>query len=293
MVLAQNSSKGLKTVKKYRFPIRLGEDVFNVGKISGKNLKQSARTFQKFRELSDRFHVSKLRAVGTSALREAQNQKAFCELMLRKSQIPIEVIDGFEEAQLIHLAVKHEVSLEKSLALLVDVGGGSVELTISENGRLTATKSFPFGTVRTLQKLKKRNLSEHQLGIIIADFIDAISLFLSSVTSGKKIDFIVGTGGNLETLGKLKKILLRSQVSTMLTLVELGLIIQELQKLSLKARIETLGMRKDRADVILPASMLIQTIMVQANVNDLIIPHVGLKDGLLWSLLLRSQSSLR
>jgi exopolyphosphatase/guanosine-5'-triphosphate,3'-diphosphate pyrophosphatase len=288
MVLAQHSLKGLKTIKKYRFPIRLGEDVFAEGKISGKNLKQSARTFKKFRELSDRYHVSKIRAVGTSALREAKNQKAFCELMLRKSQIPIEIIDGVEEARLIHMAVRREVHLEKSLALLVDIGGGSVELTVSENGCLSATQSFPFGTVRTLHRLKKRNLSENQLGVIIADFVDSISLFLQSSTSNKnphgKIDFIVGTGGNLETIGKLKQMFLRAQVSTMVSLSELGMIIQELQSMSIKARVEILGLRKDRADVILPASLLIQTVMIQAGVSDLIIPHVGLKDGLLWSL---------
>ena len=200
MVVAEHSPQGLILLKKFRFPIRLGADVFEKGQISAKNLKLSARTFKKFKELTVKYKVTKLQAVGTSALREAKNQKAFVELIRRKSNIRIDVIDGVEEARLIHLAVKREVNLENAQALLIDIGGGSVELTFSDDSLMTATQSFPFGTVRTLDLMKRKKLNEAQLSTVMGEYMEPLSHFLHSQTPGHSLDFAVGTGGNLETL---------------------------------------------------------------------------------------------
>ncbi len=284
MVIATRNENQVKMVKKFRFPIRLGADVFLNGMISVKNLKESARTFEKFHDLTNEFHVTKIKAVGTSALREAKNQKQFLDLVKKRSSIQVDVIDGVEEAKLIHLAVKHEIDLLKHRALLIDIGGGSVELTFSENAMMTATQSFPFGTVRTLDLLKKKKLQESQLNLVMAEFIQPLSHFLHSQTAPQKLDFAVGTGGNLETLGKLKPQLLKKNSRTFLSLDELTEMIEILKKTSLKDRVEKLGLRTDRADVILPAALVVQTALRQAGVEKLLLPHVGLKDGLLWSL---------
>ena len=287
MVIARHSPLGLEIKKKYRFPIRLGADVFKNGEISGSNLKLSARTFKKFKEVTEKFEVSKIRAVATSALREAKNGKSFVDLIFRKSKIVVEIIDGIEEAKLIHSAVSHEVSLDKYSALLVDIGGGSVELTHTLHGSIAFTQTFPFGTVRTLQNLKKRQLQEQHLPLVLAEFVQTLSQFFHSPERGK-MDFAVGTGGNLEALGKLKSEILKSSVNTVITAQELNSIILQLQKYSVKERIADLGLREDRADVILPAAMLIQLILRQASIEKILIPHVGLKDGILWSLVQQS-----
>ena len=284
MVIAEQSHQGLRLIKKYRFPIRLGADVFHTGKISAKNLKLSARTFRKFKEVSEKFKVKAIRAVGTSALREAKNGKAFVELIRRKSSIQIEIIDGVEEARIIHQTVRREINLEGRHALLIDVGGGSVELTYTENGMMTSTQSFPFGTVRTLEMMKKRKLDEGRLQLVIGDFLEPLMHFIHSQAPGRSLDFAVGTGGNLETLGKLKALMLKSPNRSMLTFKELGEIIEKLQKTSIKDRIEKLKMRPDRADVILPAALVVHTVLRQAGLDKLLIPNVGLKDGLIWAL---------
>lgn len=291
MIIAEVSSKGLVPLKKYRFPIRLGADVFESGRISSRNLKESARTFKKFKTVTEKFEVKRLRAVGTSALREASNGQAFVELIRRKSSIPIEIIDGTMEAKLIHRAVRSEVRLENHQCLLIDIGGGSVEVTFSDRGRIGATKSFPFGTVRTLEMLKKRQLDESQINLVIGDFIRPLSQFIHSHAPGKKIDFAVGTGGNLETLGKLKPLLLGKNSKTEMTDGELEAVIQKLRKMPIRDRIAKLAMRPDRADVIVPAALVVQAILRQASVHQLIIPAVGLKDALLLSLMDTHKSS--
>jgi len=284
MVVAEHSHQGLRLLKKFRFPIRLGADVFATGRISAKNIRLSARTFKKFKDLTERYDVKRIRAVGTSALREAKNAKAYIELIRRKSSIQIEVIDGVEEARIIHQAVRREINLDGHRSLLIDIGGGSVELTFSDHGMMTSTHSFPYGTVRTLEMMKKKKLEESQLQLVMGDFLEPLTHFIQSQGPPQALEFAAGTGGNLETLGKLKPLLLRSNSRTFLTLHELGEIIQKLQKMTIKERIEKLEMRPDRADVIVPAGLIVQIVMRQAGVEKLLIPHVGLKDGLIWSI---------
>ncbi len=296
MVLAEHDENGLKLLKKFRFPIRLGADVFDSGEISKKNLKESARTFQTFAQLAKKFRVTRVRAVGTSALREAKNRMAFIKLMQSKSDIQIELIDGVEEARLIHTAVKAEVLLDQQNALLIDVGGGSVELTFSDHGSMTATQSFPFGTVRTLQLLKKKKLSESDMALVIGEYLNPLTQFIHSHSPQNDLSCAIGTGGNIEALGKLQPKLLKSNNQSLIYLNDLNLMVQKLTALTYKERIEKLDMRPDRADVIIPASLIVQTCMRQAQIKKLIVPHVGLKEGVLLSLAnddLRSKSLKR
>lgn len=285
MVIAEFSPQGLVPLRKYRIPIRLGADVFEKGKISGKNLRAAARAFEKFRDVARKSRVTRVRAVGTSALRESKNGRAFVELVRRKSGIKVEVIDGVEEARLIHLAVSKEIHLEGHHSLLIDIGGGSVELTFSEGGLMSATQSFPFGTVRTLDLMRKKNLQESQLSLVIGEFITPLSHFIHSHASASPLEFAVGTGGNLEALGRLKPQLLKKSSKGGLTFEELDEIIERLRGMSVRERIDRLKMRPDRADVIVPAALVVQAALRQAGLRKILIPYVGLKDGLLWSLL--------
>ncbi len=284
LMLAKYTPLGLIPIKKYRVPIRLGGDVFQKGKISDKQLKSSARAFLQFRQLINKAKISRWRAVGTSALREAKNANSFVELVRRKSGIKVEVIDGVEEAKLIHLAIKKVINLESHIGLLIDIGGGSVELTFSHAGQMTATQSFPFGTVRTLERLREKKLTEEHVRVIIGEYMEPFSHFFSANSFGKKLDFAVGTGGNFEALGRLKSTLLKKSSPTSLSTDELSEIIEKLSRMSIKDRIEKLKMKPDRADVILPAALIAQTAMRLSGASRLLIPYVGLKEGILWSI---------
>jgi exopolyphosphatase/guanosine-5'-triphosphate,3'-diphosphate pyrophosphatase len=284
MVVAARQDHEMKILKKFRFPIRLGADVFENGLISDRNFKEAVKTFEKFHELSEELHVKSIKAVGTSALREAKNQKEFVSLIKKKSSIQIEVIDGVEEARLIYLAVKNEVELKNHHALLIDIGGGSVELTFSENSLMTATQSFPFGTVRTLDLMKRKKWNESQVHLALAGFSKPLTYFLHSQSGPSRMEFAVGTGGNLESLGKLKPLLLGKNARSFLSANELAEIIGILKRMSIKDRIERLDLRSDRADVILPAAILVQTVLREAQIEKIMIPCVGLKEGLLWAM---------
>lgn len=274
----------IKVVKRFRAAVRLGHDVFTSGIITPTTLEFAKATFQHYAETNKELAVTHCRAIATSACREAKNRQEFVDEILKCSGIQIEVIDGTEEGRLIHVAVQKELDLENRNTMLIDIGGGSVEVSFSKGSKLLDTKSFPMGTVRILENLHKRNLNESHLNLIIGEFINTLGEHIYKNCDHERIHFAIGTGGNLECLGKLKVQMLGKTPPTFLTLSELGTIIDKLHSLKVKDRIEKLGLRPDRADVILPAAMLVQTIMRQAETEKILIPHVGLRDGIIWSM---------
>ncbi len=284
MVICDYTPKGFHFLEKFRVPIRLGGDVFEKGQISGRNLKEAARTFRNFSELMEKYQVKQVRAVGTSALREAENQRAFVDLVERKSKIHVEVISGTLEANLIALAVSKEVHLENHVTVLIDIGGGSVEFTLVDRGKILATTSQPMGTVRVLEQLKKRKLSEKQIPLVIAEFLPTISQFLQKKPQ-ENLDFAVGTGGNIEAFGKLKSTLLKSENRSFIARGEIEEMILKLHPMSVKDRVDKLKLRPDRADVIMPALHLVSQTLQLAGAEQIYVPYVGLKDGLLWSMI--------
>ncbi|HEY1078762.1 MAG TPA: hypothetical protein VGE46_01645 [Bdellovibrio sp.] len=275
----------LKVVKRFRAAVRLGHDVFTEGVITPHSLDIARTTFLHYAQTNAEFKVDTCRAVATSACREAKNQKQFVEEVFKASGIKIDVIDGTEEGRLIHLAVRKELDLDNRKTMLIDIGGGSVEVTFSKGDTITATQSFPMGTVRILENLQKRNLNESHLNIIMGEFLADLGKHVYKNCEHDPIHFAIGTGGNLESLGKLKVELLQKTPHTFLTLQELDAIIEKLRSFKVKERIEKLGLRPDRADVIVPAAMLVQTIMRQAETQKILIPRVGLRDGLVWSMI--------
>ncbi|MBS1971092.1 MAG: hypothetical protein JSU04_12330 [Bdellovibrionales bacterium] len=283
MIVGEVDNSEMKIVKKLRAPVRLGKDVFMNGNISDKTLAEAKDAFKTFAKTNREFKVTRCRAVATSAVREAKNKANFVKSIFAASKIQIEVIDGVEEARLVHNAIRKEIDLENKRILSVDVGGGSVEITFSENGMMSATESFPMGTVRVLDQMHRRKLNENQINVIMGEFVAPLTNYMDSHIAAGPLHFAVGTGGNLECMAQLKAQILKKTPTTYITLRELNEIAEKLKSLSYKDRMEKLELRPDRADVILPATLIVLTALRQAHVEKIVIPKVGLRDGLLWS----------
>lgn len=271
----------IRVLKKMREPVRLGADVFASGKIASKTREKAIETFCKFRDLLKTHGVERSRAIATSALREAQDRESFIQDVFKASGIQIRVIDGIEEGRLIFSAVAHRMSLVDNVALLIDIGGGSVELTVSDHGRITATQTFKLGTVRLLQMLEEKSLKEKHLRFLIETQFAPVQAFLEKELKNHHVDFTVGTGGNFECLGKLRVALLHKNSIFSMTRTEVGELVEHLQTMSVKERIQFLRLRPDRADVVIPAALVTQIIMEKAGIDVLMIPYVGLRDGIL------------
>lgn len=282
LVIAKLDLHGdIKILKKVREPVRLGKDTFASGEITEKTRHKAIASFMKFRELMKAHGVQRVKAVATSALREAKNRDQFISEVKRASGISIDVIDGIEEGRLIFSAVAHRVDLHEKVSLLIDIGGGSIELTIADHGTPLASQSFKLGTVRLLQLLETRGLKEKQLRGLMTELMAPVKAFLHEHRKNLHIDQAIGTGGNFECLGKLRVALLQKSSIYSMSLKDLDELVRHLESMSVKERIHYLRLRPDRADVLVPAAIVIQSVMELAETELLMIPYVGLRDGIL------------
>ena len=283
----------VEVIENLRLPVRLGQDAFTVGIVSEETAQQSVDAFTRFRKIADDHQVEKLRAVATSAMREIANSDLLIDRITRSTGIEIEIISGEEEARLIHLAVAQAVNLKNKHALLIDIGGGSVEVTLSQNGNILSTESYNMGTVRLLKKLsgeKKTAMPFHKL---VREYAEAARHRIDREIGSKKIDICIGTGGNVEEMGKLRQKLFKRDSDHVITLAELDKLVETLSRMKVEERMRRLKLKPDRADVILPASIVLQMIAHEAQIKEVVIPNVGLKDGVLWDMADRQQESAR
>ena len=282
MVIGEvDESWKVKPIENIRLPVRLGEDVFSKGYLEEQTIQQTEEAFHRFKHMAESFDIQHLRAVATSAAREATNGDLLVDRVYRTSGIEIQIISGEEEARLIHAAVAHVLDLNNKRTLLIDIGGGSIEVTLSSGRNVISTDSFNMGTVRLLQKLNGRRGSKRPFGHLVREYAEAARFRIEQGLGNQKIQVCAGTGGNVEEIGRLRQKLFKADSDHFITLPELEELIERLESMTYEERMRKLKLRPDRADVILPASIVLHLIASEAKVKQIAIPNVGLKDGIL------------
>ncbi len=271
----------VNTLENIRLPVRLGQDVFSKGYLEQGTIQHTEEAFLRFKRVADNYDVQRMRAVATSAAREASNNGLLIDQVKHASGIELEVISGEEEARLIHQAVVHALNLKSKRTLLIDIGGGSVEVTISTGENIISTESYNMGTVRLLENLDIKTNSKHSFGKLVREYAEASRYHIERDIGDEKIQVCAGTGGNVEEIGRLRQKLFKADSDRFITLDELAELIERFDHLSYEERIRKLKLRPDRADVILPASIVLHMIASEAGVKQIAIPNVGLKDGIL------------
>ncbi len=258
----------IKKISYTRVPLRLGMDVFEKGKITSKKRTEFIKTIKAFKLISEVFDVEDLRACATSAMREAENGLDVQKDILKQTDVDIEIIDGSEEAQLI-FSTFFLLDFEKNKPFIViDVGGGSTEISIFINGKIVAAKSFKIGTIRLLQNKVKDNVWDK-----INDWLDE--------NIEKKSNYqVFGTGGNINKIHKL----FGKQFMKPLYLDELDDLLKSLEPLSIKQRIKRFNLKQDRADVIVPALKIYTHCLNHLNAYKIYAPKIGLSDGIIYDL---------
>jgi exopolyphosphatase/guanosine-5'-triphosphate,3'-diphosphate pyrophosphatase len=166
----------------------------------------------------------------------------------------------------------------------MDIGGGSVEVSIVYEDSVVFSDSIKAGAVRLLQFLNDKGSAVKVLQRFLKQYTYGVFQEMERERKLHPVTKFVGTGGNIESLGLLRTSLLGKSASNILKLDELGTIIEQLTSLTVPERIARLKLRPDRADVIVPASVLLQLVATNAGVNEILIPGVGLREGVLLSM---------
>jgi exopolyphosphatase/guanosine-5'-triphosphate,3'-diphosphate pyrophosphatase len=279
-VIARKKGNKIEVVKNFREPLRLGEDVFKTGFISPEKFQKTEEAFIELFHLFTEYNVIDARAMATSAMRDSKNGQALSERISHCTGIRIETIPGDEEARLIFEAVKSQITLKKKKTLLMDIGGGSTEITIVRDEKILGVKSFNVGTVRLLNYENQEHL-EH----VISTTVEEMHTFIKEFVKPKEIDLLIGTGGNLRRIGKIRKSILNRPSSELALFSEISHMEEAILSMSYVDRIRRLELDQNRADVILPAIMLTHHLMEKLKLDEIHLPKVGLKEGIILSML--------
>ena len=284
-------------LERMRVPVRLGESVFHTGRIAPETMDAALDAFRDFRKCMEENGVVVHRAVATSATREAKNRAAFLDRVHSETGIDLELIPGPEEARLVALGVRAKLSLMRGTSIILDVGGGSIELALVEHDKILLVESHNLGTVRLLERAGKK--SGDQLLRFLHETIRASRFPLLDSLRRHTVSRLIGTGGNIETLASLSATGVgrgrraagrntsrdsneRRPVS--LSLRRLKALLAAMAALPPKERTRKFDLRPDRADVIVPAGAVFEYIATRTKVREVKVPFVGLVDGVLLDL---------
>ncbi len=264
-----------------RRPVRLGHSVFLSGRLDSSAMDRAVEALADFRNQMDELDVEHYRAVATSAVRESKNGKDFVKRIGEETGLELEVISGSEEARLVHTAVRNVVPLGDRRWFLVDLGGGSVEVSLVDQNGSFWSESHTMGSVRLLEELTEAGADPGRFRRLLAEYISALKV--PAVADGQQLAGYIATGGNIESLAKLAGFPDETGI-TQLPVETLRSVIEQLARLSYNQRVNDLGLREDRADVILPAAMVYERLAELSGVSEITVPRVGIKEGILFDL---------
>jgi exopolyphosphatase/guanosine-5'-triphosphate,3'-diphosphate pyrophosphatase len=265
-VLENDGVISFKRIEYVRFALRLGHDVFGDGSISPESEVRIFKLLHAYKLLMDLHEVKDYAICATSAMREASNSAEIITRIHKILDMKIQLIDGSREAELINDVVVQSLHPKKNY-LHIDVGGGSTELNIYRNREKLASKSFKIGSVRLLEGTEKEGDWEKMRNWISAQ---------KSLIPGEME--AIGTGGNIAKLFNLSKPGAEEKSMTFDALFEMAAYVGSF---SFEDRVNKLRLNTDRADVIVPAASIYLTAMELGGCKSILVPDLGLKDGIL------------
>lgn len=248
-----------------RIPLRLGQDVFTLGKVSKERQHMMMHMMKAYRQFMLLYKVEHFRACATSAMRDADNGKKVMRRIEKETGIRLEIIPGAEEAQLLCNNLVENTDSGVGNYAYVDVGGGSTEISLLHDGVLAESHSFNIGTLRLLA------------GAVTQEERHAMCSVLENYAREFPDTKIIGSGGNINRLFKLAKVKGDSRELPVESIRELHNI---LAPLSLEERKQKFKLKDDRADVIVPAAEIFMTVASTLDSDSIIVPNISLADSI-------------
>jgi len=266
-----------------RVPVRLGHNAFLTGNLDRAAMAGAVATMAAFRRSMDNLGIPRYRAVATSAVRDSRNGPELVDLIRRETGVRLETITGTEEARLVWTALRSRVELGSGLWISVDLGGGSLEVSLISQEGIHWTESHTMGTVRILEDLGEGESDPRRFRRLVSEY--ARTLRFPSRVDPREISGLLATGGNMEALADLTGAEVDARGVSRLPVSRLQDLARTLARMTVPERVSRLGLREDRADVILPAALIYGQVARLAQVGEIVVPRVGVKEGVLLDLL--------
>jgi len=290
LVIARATSpQHIQILETERASVRLGHNAFTHRLLDDDTIARASRAFRHFRDRMDHYHVSAYRAVATSAAREVRNGRRLMERIRRKSGIELEVISSEEEARLVCAAVHWALADKVQPRLIFDLGGGSLELNFFEQGRLSNRVALPLGTIRLMETFAIEGAIDEDRARRLRHHV--LSLLHSAMPNRPRLSraIAVACGGNAEALVRITPGPFVARTPTINAHL-LSDQIWRILSLDVASRMRVFRVRKDRAEVMGIAAIIITTLARWLGVRSLLVPGVGVREGLLLDLVAEQYS---
>lgn len=288
MVIAEVFSDGrIEVLERLQRAVRLGQDTFRRGRLGGESMRAATQVLRDYRQLLDLYKVEKVRAVATTAVREAANGDTFLDRVFMATQLNVEVIDTSEESRLTVSAVREAVGdalgVNQRLSLIADVGGGSTLLTLLENGEIATAQSLRLGSIRLQEIFSTSEESPRRSAGLLRQHISNALASLPSV-SIEKIDSFVAVGGDARFAARE---IGESTDSADLVVIDpdtFDKLVDRCERYTAEELSKRHGLPFAEAETLNPALLVYQILLHQTKAEQMIVSHVSMRDGLLLDL---------
>ena len=288
MVIAEVfSDDRIEVLERLQRAIRLGQDTFRRGRLGGESMRAAIQVLRDYCQLLDLYKVEKVRAVATTAVREATNGETFLDRAFMATRLNIEVIDTSEESRLTVSAVRQAVGdalgVNQRQTLITDVGGGSTLLTLLENGEIATAQSLRLGSIRLQEVFSTSEESPRQSADLLRQHISNALATLQSV-SLEEIDSFVAVGGDARFAAREIGVQTESADLAVIDSAKFDKLVGRCERYAAEELSKRYGLSFAEAETLNPALLVYQILLHKTKAEQMIVSHVSMRDGLLLEL---------
>jgi exopolyphosphatase/guanosine-5'-triphosphate,3'-diphosphate pyrophosphatase len=276
--------------------VRLGSGGLDGRALTEEAIQTGLQTFSRFRRLADSHQVEEILSAATSAVREAENGGEFLRAVERETGIKTQVISGIEEARLIHLAAVYGVDVAGASAVVVDIGGGSVEITHGAGTSIRVAQSFKLGVIRLTERYVHTDpLSRRDERKLVKHLDQELGAYLKDIAAAG-FDRVIGTSGTIISLGTVASTNGRRGTDEVRNLRVGAKQIHRLRKdlitRSISERMKLPGLDPRRADLIVAGGVLLDTVLRHLNASEVTLCDLALREGLVLDYIHRNRKHI-
>ncbi|OKL39073.1 Ppx/GppA phosphatase family protein [Pontibacter flavimaris] len=282
----------LTELYKTKVPVRLGQGGISNGAIAAEASERALKTLREFRRIIDEFGAKTVRAMATSMVRNASNGDDFIKDIFKQTDIQVEVIDGAREAELIYYGVRFAGVLDEQTAMIMDIGGGSVEFILCNQNNIFWKQSFELGAQRLMDKFFTADPIPSESIAAEKAYLEERLQPLTEAVAKYKPSILVGSSGTFDTLCDIDALrkgdtsrLQSIPPAAILPLTDYYAIHEELLRKNHDERLAIPGMLEMRVDMIVLASILVDFVLQKYNLQEIRTSSYALKEGVLYEML--------
>ena len=281
--IARLQAGRLRSLHEDREVTRLGEGVFGSGFLTPESMAETVKVLRRFHRSTQQIVTDTVRVVATSALRDARNSQAFLEWVRSATGWRVEIVSGVEEARLIHLGLISGARVDRSPTLLMDLGGGSCELTITQGGHIRDAVSLPLGAVRlTNEFLRHDPVRKGELKRLRGFLAREVNRIVHRIPHAK-IKNVIATSGTAAALAAVASHSRKrgSQPRNTVSRAEMSRLAKRLARLPVAERRKIEGIGPRRAEIVVAGAIVYQELLDRLHLKGFRYSPLGLRDGIL------------